>query len=131
MHCRTCGNKMNDNAELCVKCGVRKNVGNDFCQVCGSATTENMTNCKKCGAKLMKSMSSSQVKKKAVGTGTKAIGTVLLVLGVILLLAMFGQIIVGFTARTTYSAVDSFGAAVRCGIIGGLCVGFGRKLRNK
>ena len=23
MYCRTCGSKLNDNAELCVKCGVR------------------------------------------------------------------------------------------------------------
>lgn len=24
MYCRTCGSKINDNAEICVKCGVRK-----------------------------------------------------------------------------------------------------------
>ena len=35
MYCRTCGNKMNDNAEICVKCGVKRNVGADYCQVCG------------------------------------------------------------------------------------------------
>lgn len=64
MYCRTCGNKMNDNAEICVKCGVRKNVGFDYCQVCGARTTSSMVNCKKCGAKLMKAMSSTQVKKK-------------------------------------------------------------------
>ena len=54
MYCRTCGNKMNDNAEICVKCGVKRNVGADYCQVCGARTTASMTNCKKCGAKLMK-----------------------------------------------------------------------------
>lgn len=46
MYCRTCGNKMNDNAEICVKCGVRKNVGSDYCQVCGARTTSSMVNCK-------------------------------------------------------------------------------------
>lgn len=30
MYCRTCGNKMNDNAEICVKCGMKRNVGTDY-----------------------------------------------------------------------------------------------------
>ena len=84
MYCRTCGNKMNDNAELCVKCGVRRNVGDDFCQVCGARTVAGMTACKKCGAKLMKAMSSVQIKKKAVSKGRKTIGTILLVFAIIL-----------------------------------------------
>ena len=35
MYCRTCGNQMHRDAEICVKCGVRKYVGSDYCQVCG------------------------------------------------------------------------------------------------
>ncbi len=79
MYCRTCGNKMNDNAEICVKCGVKRNVGIDYCQVCGSRTTATMTNCRKCGARLMKAMSTTQMKKKVVSKGRKTLGTVLFV----------------------------------------------------
>lgn len=90
MYCRTCGNKMNDNAEICVKCGVKRNVGTDFCQVCGTKTLASMTNCKKCGAKLMRAMSSAQIKKKAVSKGKRTFGTILLALGIILLIGAVG-----------------------------------------
>lgn len=131
MYCRTCGNKMNDNAEICVKCGVRRNVGTDFCQVCGSKTLANMTNCKKCGAKLMRAMSSSQMKKKAVSKGKKAFGTILLVLGIILLIAMTANLVAGATTSSTYSSMSSFSAAGRCAVLGGLFTGFGVRLRKK
>ena len=131
MYCRTCGNKINDNAEICVKCGVRRNVGTDYCQVCGARTTASMTNCKKCGAKLMKAMSSTQVKKKAVSKGKKTLGTVLLVIGIILLIVMVANIGVGFTSRSDYTAMNHLAAAGRCGVIGGLFTGFGVKFRKK
>ena len=131
MYCRTCGNKMNDNAEICVKCGVKRNVGTDYCQVCGARTTASMTNCKKCGAKLMRAMSSTQVKKKAVSKGKKTLGTVLLVIGIILLIVMVANIGVGLTSRSDYTAFNHLGAAGRCAIIGGLFTGFGIKFRKK
>lgn len=117
MYCRTCGNKMNDNAELCVKCGVRRNVGDDFCQVCGARTVAGMTACKKCGAKLMKAMSSVQIKKKAVSKGRKTIGTILLVLAIILLIAGVGQMIAGF-ASSGYGSIQRVGYGGRCLVIG-------------
>lgn len=131
MYCRTCGNKMNDNAELCVKCGVRKNVGTDYCQVCGARTTASMTTCKKCGAKLMKALSSAQIKKKAVSKGKKTLGTVILVMGLIVLFAACANLFVGLTARSTYSSMSSMSTASYCGIIGGFLTGLGIKLRKK
>lgn len=131
MYCRTCGNKMNDNAEICVKCGVRKNVGSDYCQVCGARTTSSMVNCKKCGAKLMKAMSSTQVKKKAVSKGKKTFGTILLVLGIILLFAAVINFGSGFTSGSSYSSYNSLNAAGRCGVLGALFTGFGVRLRKK
>ena len=131
MYCRTCGNKMNDNAEICVKCGVKRNVGADYCQVCGARTTAAMTNCKKCGAKLMKAMSSAQVKKKAVSKGKKTLGTVLLVIGIILLIAMVLNLGVAFTSRSDYTTVQHLGGAGRCALLGGLFTGFGIRLRKK
>ena len=131
MYCRTCGNKMNDNAEICVKCGVKRNVGADYCQVCGAWTTAAMTNCKKCGAKLMKAMSSAQVKKKAVSKGKKTLGTVLLVIGIILLIATVVNLGVGLTNISEYQSVLILGVAVRCAVLGGLFTGFGIRLRKK
>ena len=40
MYCRTCGNKINDNAEICVKCGCKPLIGKSYCQNCGADTTE-------------------------------------------------------------------------------------------
>ena len=81
MYCRTCGNKMNDNAEICVKCGVRRFVGYDYCQICGSKTSENMKTCPKCKAVLKSSMSTNQMKKTAISKGTKALKKGLLIFG--------------------------------------------------
>lgn len=131
MYCRTCGNKMNDNAEICVKCGVRKNVGTDYCQVCGTRTTATMTNCKKCGAKLMKAMSSTQIKKKAVSKGKRTVGNILLFLGICLLIGMAANLIAGILEDNMYYAMDSFSGAGRCALLGGLFTGFGIRLRKK
>ena len=122
---------MNDNAEICVKCGVKRNVGNDYCQVCGTRTTATMTNCKKCGAKLMRAMSSTQMKKKAVSKGKKTFGTILLVLGIILLIATAANLVAGATTSSTYSSMSSFSAAGRCAVLGGLFTGFGIRLRKR
>lgn len=130
MYCRTCGNKMNDNAEICVKCGVKKNVGEAFCQVCGAKTIAGMTNCKKCGAKLMKAMSTAQIKKKAVSKGRKTAGTVLLILAIILLVAGVGQMIVGFTS-TGYSSVSSVSGGGRCLVLGAFMFGISKALKKK
>lgn len=131
MYCRTCGNKMNDNAEICVKCGVKRNVGKDYCQVCGSKTLETMINCKKCGAKLMKSMSTAQIQKKAVSKGKKTLGTVFLVIGLILVFATLANFLVGFTAGDSYSAMSSVSAGGRCAVLAGLFIGFGIRFRKK
>lgn len=131
MYCRTCGNKMNDNAELCVKCGVRKNVGTDFCQICGAKTTASMTSCKQCGARLMKAMSSTQMKKKAVSKGKKTLGTILLVLGIILIIAMIANIGVSFIESNRYEAMSHMSGAGRCGILGGLLTGLGIRFRKE
>ncbi len=118
MYCRTCGNKINDDAELCVKCGVRRNVGENFCQACGTKTIAGMVTCKKCGAKLMKSLSSAQMKKKAISKGSKTIGTVLLLLSIILLVAGVGQFVVGLMSYGYYkmSMITTGGTCFSLGV---------------
>ena len=131
MYCRTCGNKMHNDAEICVKCGVRRNVGTDYCQVCGTRTLANMTNCKKCGARLLKSLSSTQMKKKAVAKGKHTLGSVLLFFGIILLIVMVARLIEGFTEDNIYQSASSMNSASITGSLGGLCTGFGIRLRKK
>lgn len=52
MYCRVCGNRINDNAEICVKCGCRPLNGNEYCQNCGSTTSEKQEMCTSCGIML-------------------------------------------------------------------------------
>ena len=52
MFCKNCGNQMDDNAAVCVKCGVAKGQGELFCPVCGEATQPGAAVCMKCGTAL-------------------------------------------------------------------------------
>lgn len=52
MYCRTCGNKLNDGADVCMNCGCVPQKGHSYCQNCGAETTENQDICVKCGCKL-------------------------------------------------------------------------------
>ena len=38
MYCKNCGNQMDPNAAVCVKCGCAKGVGTTFCPNCGQTT---------------------------------------------------------------------------------------------
>lgn len=104
MYCRTCGNQMNDNAEICVKCGVRKNVGNDYCQNCGAKTLEQAELCTECGSNLIKASLNSMttfnaqtiIKNKGVVKIVRIIGMVALVLGILLIIKSCLGFIIGF-----------------------------------
>ncbi len=52
MFCRNCGNMMNDQAVVCVACGVPSGKGNNYCPVCGDATNSLSQVCLKCGVNL-------------------------------------------------------------------------------
>jgi hypothetical protein len=52
MHCRNCGTQVADQAEICVKCGVRPANGKNFCQNCGAETNAAQELCVKCGVRL-------------------------------------------------------------------------------
>lgn len=54
MFCRNCGNEMNDNAVVCVKCGAAKGSGNSYCPNCGKETNPNAAVCLNCGYALIK-----------------------------------------------------------------------------
>lgn len=49
MFCKNCGETMNDNQAICVKCGVKVGDGNKYCANCGNALPENAEVCLSCG----------------------------------------------------------------------------------
>ena len=54
MYCRNCGEFMNDNQAICLKCGVEANKGNSFCQNCGNSVFPEAVICVTCGVPLKK-----------------------------------------------------------------------------
>lgn len=49
MYCTNCGEQMNDNQAICLKCGVAKNEGKGYCPNCGASVAENAAVCLSCG----------------------------------------------------------------------------------
>lgn len=52
MYCRNCGEQMNDNQAICLKCGVAVGTGKAFCKHCGKPVNENAAVCLNCGCKI-------------------------------------------------------------------------------
>ncbi len=49
MFCKNCGNEIDSNAAICVKCGFQKGTGNKYCQNCGVEVAEGAAVCTSCG----------------------------------------------------------------------------------
>ena len=52
MFCKNCGNAMDPNAAVCVRCGCGKGTGTSFCPNCGQPTTPGAAVCTSCGCGL-------------------------------------------------------------------------------
>ena len=52
MYCKNCGNQMDPNAVICVKCGCAKGTGISYCPNCGQPTNPGAAACTSCGAAL-------------------------------------------------------------------------------
>ena len=59
MYCKNCGELMNDNQAICVKCGVKTGVGDKFCQNCGKELPANADVCLNCGVAAKKTASAA------------------------------------------------------------------------
>lgn len=55
LYCKNCGAEMNDNQDICIKCGVKKGVGTAFCANCGQTMQEGSEVCLSCGVAVKKS----------------------------------------------------------------------------
>lgn len=54
MYCKACGQPINDNQAICLKCGVSVGSGNNFCANCGNPVNPGATVCLNCGVALKK-----------------------------------------------------------------------------
>ena len=52
MYCKNCGNQMDPNAAVCIKCGCAKGTGLSYCQNCGNPTVPGAAVCTACGSAL-------------------------------------------------------------------------------
>lgn len=55
MFCKNCGNAMNSNQAICLKCGVKVGQGSAFCANCGKPTPAQAAVCLNCGVATKKS----------------------------------------------------------------------------
>ncbi len=67
MFCRNCGNPMDPNAAVCVKCGAAKGTGATFCPNCGEPTAPGAAVCIKCGYALNNQVTKSSKSKLVAG----------------------------------------------------------------
>lgn len=49
MYCKNCGEMMNDNQAICVRCGVKTGDGSNFCYNCGEPLNPGAEVCLSCG----------------------------------------------------------------------------------
>lgn len=49
MYCKNCGEPMNANQAICIKCGVKTGDGNRFCANCGKDIAPDAAVCMNCG----------------------------------------------------------------------------------
>ncbi len=52
MFCKNCGEKINANQAVCLKCGVKVGEGTSFCKNCGKEVTPEADVCLNCGIML-------------------------------------------------------------------------------
>lgn len=55
MYCKNCGEQMNDNQAICLKCGVKTGAGNLYCANCGKEVAPNSEVCLSCGVAIKNS----------------------------------------------------------------------------
>lgn len=64
MYCKNCGNTMDDNAVICVKCGCAKGTGTSYCHNCGQPTLPGAAVCTNCGVSLAAPAANGNQKSK-------------------------------------------------------------------
>ena len=61
MYCKNCGEALNDNQAICLKCGVAVGQGNAYCPNCGKEVAPDAAVCLNCGVALNKSIANGNL----------------------------------------------------------------------
>lgn len=64
MFCKNCGKQIDDNAAVCVSCGVAVGNGTNFCPNCGAQTAPGAAVCTQCGVALAQPIPAGEQKSK-------------------------------------------------------------------
>ena len=75
MYCKNCGESINENQAVCLKCGVEAGKGKGFCYNCGNAVAEEAVVCVKCGVSLKTNNNEAPKKTNTDGIKTRSIVT--------------------------------------------------------
>lgn len=67
MFCKNCGNPIDPNAAVCVKCGCATNIGSSYCANCGRPITPGASVCTSCGASVAPAVRPDAKSKMAAG----------------------------------------------------------------
>ncbi len=67
MFCKNCGNAMDANAAICVKCGCAAGTGASFCPNCGQPTAPGAAACTTCGCALNAALAGEAKSKMVAG----------------------------------------------------------------
>lgn len=78
MYCKNCGELMNDNQAICLKCGVGTGKGKSFCPNCGNAVVEAAVICVKCGVSLKTNAQESANKCNMEGIKERSLVTAII-----------------------------------------------------
>ena len=130
MFCRTCGSPVNDNAEVCVKCGCKPLVGKEYCQNCGQRTKPEQEVCVKCGVPLKSTKTIEQNKDAIKDKALKVLPMVLLVIGILLCIPFIGNLIAALMSHG-YEVPRRIGTAIRCGIFAAIFIVASRIIKKK
>ena len=97
MYCKNCGNEMDPNAAVCVKCGYQKGMGTNYCHNCGKETSPGASFCVNCGCSLQ--AQAQQPQQQAYPAGTQKSKLAAGLLGI--LLGVFGvhNFYLGYTGK--------------------------------
>ena len=74
MYCKNCGEAVNENQAICLKCGVEVGKGSSYCHNCGNAVSAEAVICVNCGAAISRNNTCKSnpningIKKRAVAT---------------------------------------------------------------
>ncbi|MBQ7010398.1 MAG: TM2 domain-containing protein [Clostridia bacterium] len=104
MYCKNCGEQMNDNQAICLKCGVKVEDGNKYCANCGAQLNEGAEVCTACGVAVKK----AEDKSKIGGQDKLVMGLIAIFIG--------GLGIHNFMMGETKKGIIKIVLSVACGI---------------